>query len=88
MQKNFLFIFYFNVEMRLSKVTGGDIVNVSNKGCSFELSIIQRIVKNKCISFHKTFNIGNNKKCFLSSKSAYYYDVTLKTGVMMLKIQL
>ncbi len=38
------------------------------------------------------FNTDSNTKCFLSSKSAYYYDFwrscALKAGVMMLKIQL
>ncbi len=38
------------------------------------------------------FHIDNNNKCFLSIKSAYKNDfwkiMTLKTGVMMLKIQL
>ncbi len=41
---------------------------------------------------HTVFNIDNNQKCFLSSKSAYFMisedHVTLKTEVMMLKIQL
>ncbi len=51
--------------------------SVSNKCCSFDLSIHQRILK-KCItvstkikSSTNDFNIDNNIKCFLSSKSAY-----------------
>ncbi len=38
-----------------------------------------------------SFNIDNNKSCFLSSKSAAWFlkdYVTLNTGVMMLKIQI
>ncbi len=41
-----------------------------------------------------TFSIDKNNTCFMSSKSAYLIsegslkDVTLKTGVMMLRIQL
>ncbi len=53
-------------------------IYISNKCCSFELSIHLWILKNKIYhSFHKNitvFNIDNNQKCFLSSKSAYYYD--------------
>jgi len=44
----------------------------------------------KILSSTTVFNIDNKKKCFLSSKSAYQLKdhVTLKTGVMMLKIHL
>ncbi len=56
-------------------------ISISNKCCSFELSIHLWILKNKMShGFHKilcsttVFNIDNNQKCFLSSKSAYYYD--------------
>ncbi len=42
----------------------------SNKCCPFELSIHQRILKNT-FSGTTVFNIDNNQKCFLSSKSAY-----------------
>ncbi len=40
-------------------------------------------VSSKILIVTDTFNIDNNKKCFLSSLSAYLNDhVTLKTGVM------
>ncbi len=41
-------------------------------------------VSTKILSTTTVFNIDNNKKCFLSSKSAYYIlkdHVTRKTGV-------
>ncbi len=54
-------------------------IYISNKCCSFELSIHLWILKNKMHhSFHKNitvFNIDNNQKCFLNSKSAYYNDI-------------
>ncbi len=31
-------------------------------------------VSQKKIQQHNVFNIDNNQKCFLSSKSSYYYD--------------
>ncbi len=64
----------------LIKSDSKDINNdsVSNKCCSSELSIHLWIMENKMHhGFHKkyfVFNIDNNQKCFLSSKSAYYYD--------------
>ncbi len=54
-------------------------ISISNKHCSFELSIIQRILKKLNVShvsqiFGSTTvsNSDNNQKCLLSSKSAYY----------------
>ncbi len=44
--------------------------SISNKHCSFELSL-QRILKTITVSPTTVFNIDNNQKCFLSSKSAY-----------------
>ncbi len=38
-----------------------------------KISIDQRILK-KFPQKYLFFNIDNNQKCFLSSKSAYYYD--------------
>ncbi len=32
-------------------------------------------IENKNIKLHTVFNINNNKKCFLSSKSGYYNDL-------------
>ncbi len=54
-------------------------IYISNKRCSFELSIHLWFLKNKMYQFPQNssttvFNIDNNQKCFLSSKSAYYYD--------------
>ncbi len=53
-------------------------IYISNKCCSIELSIHLWILNNKIHhGFHKNinvFNIDNNQKCFLSSKSEYYYD--------------
>ncbi len=48
----------------------------SNKRCSFELSIHYIILNNitvsmKILSSTTVFNIDKNKKCFLSTKSAY-----------------
>ncbi len=63
-----------------SKVTVKTFIMLQkrDKCCSFELSVHQRILKIKGITvFTKiwtVFNIDNNQKCFLSSKSAYYYD--------------
>ncbi len=45
-------------------------------------------VKNKNIKQHNCFQYDNNQNCFLKSKSENQYHVTLKTEVMMLKIQL
>jgi len=47
----------------------------TNKCCYFELSTNQRMkkcimVSTKILSSTTVFNIDNNKKCFLSSKSA------------------
>jgi len=57
----------------------------------FELSIKKYTHKYKVAQLFSSL-INNNEKCFLSSKSAYEWflkdHVTLKTGVMMLKIQL
>ncbi len=66
---------------------------ISNKCCSFELSIHLWILKNNmCHSFHQkiscsmtVFNIDNNQKWFIIMISEDH--VTLKTGVMMLEIQ-
>jgi len=50
-------------------------ISISNKYCSFELH--QNILKENALRFPQTlssttlFNIDNNKKCFLSSKSSY-----------------
>jgi len=67
---------------------------------SFDLFVHQRILKNmyiivstKILSSTTVFNIDTNQKCFLSSKfiilEGFLKDrVTLKIGVMMLKIQL
>ncbi len=57
-------------------------ISISDKCYSFELSIHLWILKkNQCITVSTkicisttVFNIDNNQKCFLSSKSAYYYD--------------
>jgi len=55
-------------------------IHISNKRCSFELAI-QRILIflnhgcHKIWSSTAVFNIKNNKKCFLSSKSAYSNDL-------------
>ncbi len=50
----------------------------------FELSIHLWILKNKTYQFPEKystfFNIDNNQKCFLSSKSAYYYDFWRSCG--------
>ncbi len=46
-----------------------------NEFCSFELSIYRKILKNISKFLQKynaaQFSIDNNKKCFLSTKSAY-----------------
>ncbi len=53
-------------------------IYVSNKWFSFEVSINQRILKKvktvftKRISSSAGFILDKNKKCFLSSKTAYY----------------
>ncbi len=71
-------------------------ISISSKYCSFELSVHQRILKRKMYQgFHKNTkqhnsffkNIDNN---MLISISEWFLKdhVTLKTGVMMLKIQL
>jgi len=53
-------------------------ISISNKCCSFELSISSRnpenSFKNKQTNKQKktnVFSIDNNKKCFLTTKSAY-----------------
>ncbi len=64
-------------------------MNLLQINCSFELSLNQRILKKcvtvstKILSSTAVFNT-DNKKCFLSTKSAFYNDFegTLKTGVM------
>ncbi len=74
------------------------IISVLKKCGSVELLFAKESCKKMYHGFHKTlgsktvFNI-DNKECFFSIKSAYYNDfwrdhVTLKTAVMMLKIQL
>ncbi len=45
-------------------------IYISNKYCSFELSIYLWILKNKMYHGTTDFNIDNNQKCF----SVYYYD--------------
>ncbi len=70
--------------IKLIKSDSEDIlqkISTLNKFCSFELSIHQRILKNKMFTVSTqilcsttVFNMDNNQKCFLSSKSAYYYD--------------
>ncbi len=52
------------------------VIDITPEYCSFELSIYQRILKIMSHDFHKifvttVFNIDNNQKCILSSKSAY-----------------
>ncbi len=63
-------------------------IYISNKCCSFKLSIHLWILKNKMYHrFHKkntVFIIDNNQHIRMISED----HVTLKTGVMMLKIQL
>jgi len=49
-----------------------NVMSISNKCCSFELSIHQRILKVKCITVS---NIDNNHKCLLSIRSSYYSDL-------------
>ncbi len=58
-------------------------IHISNKCCSFGLFLficeswkIQCIslVSSKILCSTTVFNIDNNQKCFLSSKSVYYYD--------------
>jgi len=56
------------------KSSSKDIYNVSkdsisNKYCSFELYIHQRILKKNTV-----FNIDNKNECFLASNCAYYND--------------
>ena len=49
-------------------------ISISNKWCSVELIIHQKKPENLYHGFHKNttvFKIDNNKKCLLSSKSAY-----------------
>jgi len=47
-------------------------VSITNKYFSLELSIHHRIlIKMIMVSTNNIKNIGNNKKCFLSSKLAY-----------------
>ncbi len=69
--------------------------SISNKCWSFELFNNQRVMKKsipvstKILSSTTVFNINNNVKCFLSSKIRMISEdhVTLKTGVMIQKIQ-
>ncbi len=49
-------------------------MNISNKCCSSERSIHQRILKKIYKSVSKNIYIDSNETCLLSSKSAYYYD--------------
>ncbi len=46
-------------------------IHVYKKCCSFELYIH---LFTKLLGSTTVFNIDNNQKCFLSSKSVYYYD--------------
>ncbi len=70
-------------------------ISISNKSCSFKLSIHQRL-KYIYSQFHKIwssttiFKMYNNLKCLLSSKSAYSNDFwrIMLHWRMMLKIQL
>ncbi len=64
-----------------SKVTVKSLkmsLKISNKCCSFEFSIHpgekKWPVSAQILSSTAVFNTGNNKKYFLSSKSAYYND--------------
>ncbi len=69
--------------IKLIKSDSQDIYNIT-KRFLFQINtvllnflVICESWKIKCISFHKNinvFNIDNNQKCLLSSKSAYYYD--------------
>ncbi len=68
-------------------------VYISNECCSFELSIPQRkciMVSTKILSSTTVFSIDNNQKCFFNQYIVMISEdhETLKTGVMMLKIQL
>ncbi len=72
-------------------------ISISNKCCSFELSGHQRILTNKMyhsshknMKQHNCFQQNNNQKCFLNQhiKMISEDHVTLKTGVIMLKIEL
>ncbi len=86
--------------MRWSKVTIKTFImlqkiSISNKCCAFELSIHQKsyiMVSTKIWSSTAVFNIDKNLKCFLSSNQHIIMisedHVTLKPGVIMLKIQL
>ncbi len=50
-------------------------ISISNKCCYFESWKIKCItVSTKLLCSTIVFNIDNNQKCVLSSKSAYYYD--------------
>ncbi len=68
--------------MKLIKSASKDIYNVTKtiifqmNAVLFNFLFICESWKIKCHGFHKkktVFNI-NNQKCFLSSKSVYYYD--------------
>ncbi len=50
-----------------------NVTKYSNKSCSFELSIHQRVLKHfpNILSSTTVFNIDTNNKCLLNSKSAY-----------------
>ncbi len=47
------------------------VISISNKCCSFELSIHLRIRKNSICTL---FTIDNTQRCFLTSRSAYEND--------------
>ncbi len=51
------------------------MISISNKCCSCEIFVLQRILKEMYFSIHKNIkavlNINNNKKFYLSTKSAY-----------------
>ncbi len=58
------------------------LISVSNKWCNF-LLFINQIIKNSIMAFTKilsstiVFNIDNNRKCLLSTKSAYKNDFSI-----------
>ncbi len=52
-------------------------ISISNRCHSSELSIHLKMLNPKILKIlcsTTVFNIDNNQKCFLSSKSVYYYD--------------
>jgi len=81
----FYFYFFINtfVQEGCIKMMKNDIKcmynvkNIYNKCCSLELVIHQRImVFTKILRSKPLFNIDNNKKCYMCSKSSYVTWVT------------